>query len=60
MNIWKKVCGYATPGGDPVWQCPVCHKGEHVMGIETLQNYTNICKDCGAEVHYDFEIGETH
>ena len=31
---WVKVGGYATPGGDPVWQCSECGKGLHVYGVE--------------------------
>lgn len=31
---WVEVHGYATPGGDPVWACSECGKGQHVYGIE--------------------------
>lgn len=55
MNIWRKVRGAATPGGDPCWECPVCGGGHHVMGIETQNNFTNICSNCGAIVFYDFQ-----
>lgn len=55
MNIWQKVRGVVTPGGDPCWECPVCGEGSHVMGIETLYNFTNVCRDCGAEVYYDYQ-----
>lgn len=55
MNIWQKVMGVATPGGDPCWECPVCGKGHHIMGIETQYNHTNVCKDCGAVVFYSFQ-----
>lgn len=39
---------YFTPGGDPVWICPVCGGDRHVMGIETLDNEHYRCRDCGA------------
>ena len=32
---WIKANGsWATPGGDPVWECSECGKGRHVYGIE--------------------------
>lgn len=55
MNIWEKVFGVITPGGDTCWKCPICGKGIHVMGIETIKNHTNICKDCGAIIYYPWE-----
>lgn len=33
-GYWKRVPGYVTPGGDPVWCCSECGKGVHVYGIE--------------------------
>ena len=34
VGHWVEVPGYATPGGDPVWQCSKCGKGRHVYGIK--------------------------
>ena len=52
---WIKVTGYATPGGDPVWECSRCGKGRHVYGIEApsyqgdVSNHQWIaCPNCGA------------
>ena len=33
-NIWKKVFYTITPGGDPLWECPLCHNGRHVYGVD--------------------------
>ena len=46
---WKHAndSDWFTPGGDPLWCCPVCGEGKHVYGIETpVKQY--VCKDCGA------------
>lgn len=55
IGHWVKVNGYATPGGDPVWQCSVCGKGRHVYGIEHGSYGADIadgqwvaCPNCGA------------
>ena len=40
-----------TPGGDPVWCCPVCGGDKHVMGIETSYHEHYECKDCGAKMN---------
>lgn len=52
---WKKVPGYATPGGDPVWGCSECGKGLHVYGVEHGAYGSDIadthwvsCPNCGA------------
>lgn len=52
---WKRVFGPCTPGGDPVWICPVCGKGRHVYGIEFAQNYRIQCPDCGTKLKYPWE-----
>lgn len=51
---WVEVHGYATPGGDPVWQCSKCGKGRHVYGIEHGSYGADIaggqwvaCPNCG-------------
>lgn len=59
---WIHVTGYCTPGGDPVWACSECGKGEHVYGIEYQTYSHNVsdgqwvsCPNCGArmEVEHD-------
>lgn len=52
---WKKVHGYFTPGGDPVWACSECGKGIHVYGVEHGTYGRDIadgqwvaCPNCGA------------
>lgn len=55
MKKWYKVFYTVIPGGDPLWECPVCKNGRHTYGIETLENYTNQCRDCGAKLIYPWE-----
>lgn len=52
---WVIVHGYCTPGGDPVWKCSECGKGEHVYGVEHGTYGADIadgqwvtCPNCGA------------
>ena len=54
---WIKAHGYATPGGDPVWECSECGKGIHVYGIEHGTYGADIsdgqwvsCPNCGADM----------
>ena len=54
---WKKVSGYATPGGDPVWQCSECGKGLHVYGVEASTYGSDVadhqwvaCPNCGVKM----------
>lgn len=54
---WIHVTGYCTPGGDPVWACSECGKGEHVYGIEYQTYSHNVsdgqwvsCPNCGARM----------
>ena len=56
-GYWKKVPGYATPGGDPVWACSECGKGIHVYGIEHSSYGKDVadgqwvaCPNCGVEM----------
>ena len=53
-NIWIKVPGYCTPGGDPVWACPNCKGTEHVNGIEIV-NHKKYCEFCGQRNYYPWE-----
>lgn len=57
---WIVVHGYATPGGDPVWRCSECGKGQHVYGIENASYGADIadhqwvaCPNCGAVMRDD-------
>ena len=57
---WVHVYGYATPGGDPVWRCSECGKGEHIYGIEHGTYGADIadhqwvaCPNCGARMEAD-------
>jgi rubrerythrin len=55
--LWKEddSKSWFTPGGDPVWVCPVCGKGKHVYGIENINEPKTRCPDCGAKIDdYDF------
>ena len=56
-NVWVKVHGYMTAGGDPVWRCPVCKQGEHVYGIEHPERHDK-CEACGSINIYPWEKGE--
>ena len=54
-GTWVIVHGYVTPGGDPVWRCSECGKGQHVYGIEVASYGADIaehqwvaCPNCGA------------
>lgn len=55
--MWKKVFGYATPGGDPVWKCGTCGGDEHVYGIETNDGRHRVCRVCGRPHLYPYEKG---
>lgn len=55
---WIKAKGsWATPGGDPVWECSECGKGRHVYGIEYGTYGSDVaahqwvaCPNCGASM----------
>ena len=52
---WIKASGhYLTPGGDPLWECPICHD-THVYGIETPYGYSQYCEHCGNRMYYPWE-----
>ena len=54
MNkIWEEVHeNLFTPGGDPIWQCPVCKGGRHVYGIENADEIYDECPDCHTKLIY--------
>lgn len=48
-GVWVQVndpCLF-TPGGDPVYRCSLCGKGDHLNGIEFPQHLDK-CPACGA------------
>lgn len=55
---WVKAEGsWATPGGDPVWECSECGMGRHVYGIEhgtygagVAKGQWVSCPNCGASM----------
>ena len=55
---WVKARGsWCTPGGDPVWECSECGKGQHVYGIEHGSYGADVadgqwvsCPNCGADM----------
>lgn len=51
---WKKVPGYATAGGDPVFACGLCGGSEHVYGVEHPKR-KSMCDQCGAFNVYPYE-----
>lgn len=57
MNKWVEDRSriWITPGGDPVWCCGVCGKGQHIYGIETNKR-VDVCPDCGSLNRYPLEI----
>lgn len=57
IRRWKEVHEVLTPGGDPVWECPVCGD-KHLYGVETPENHKNVCSSCGANVFYPWEKPE--
>lgn len=52
INKWKSVDGVFTPGGDPLYVCPVCGGDRHLFGIENVENEHFTCKECGAYNRY--------
>lgn len=45
--MWRKVHGYVTTGGDPVYACGFCGGDEHVYGIEHTKGKHRVCAACG-------------
>ena len=55
IPVWKEVKeALFTPGGDPVYECPVCG-WRHVHGIESPKAYSE-CPNCKAHVQYPWEV----
>lgn len=54
--IQDKSHNWITPGGDPVWVCPVCGGGRHVYGIENADESRVVCPDCRNKIE-GYEYG---
>ncbi len=50
---WELVVGAITPGGDPMYVCPVCEdkKSKHINGVET-HCHMDKCPVCGTKLIY--------
>ncbi len=50
---WELVIGVITPGGDPLYICPVCRdkKSKHINGVET-HCHMDKCQVCGTKLSY--------
>lgn len=56
MGRWIKSSKHVfTPGGDPLWKCSECYRGEHVYGIESCES-KEYCPDCGSRNLYPWEM----
>lgn len=55
-KIWEEVKGVITPGGTPLYRCPICGCGEHLHGVEFPDKY-HYCPECNEKLVYPFEIG---
>ena len=54
MYVWKRLYGYATPGGDPLWECPKCGYS-HCYGVEVINGPYHNCPECGIDILYPWE-----
>lgn len=51
---WIKSSGsYFTPGGDPVWECPVCHD-KHVYGLLSKRSAQHWRYDADTAIEIEF------
>lgn len=52
-GYWEKLKGLFTPGGDPLYRCPICksEESEHFHGVERYSN-RHYCPTCGARLEY--------
>lgn len=50
---WEIVKGVITPGGDPLYVCPICRSrySEHINGVESHCHW-NYCPVCGIRLEY--------
>ena len=51
---WERVYGLVTPGGTPVFRCPMCHKSDHLHGAEYPKRKM-YCESCGSITYYPWE-----
>ena len=54
VGTWVCVHGVFTPGGDPLYVCPLCGGGQHVNGVEHPEHLDR-CPACGARLAYPGE-----
>lgn len=54
---WEEVKDVITPGGTPMYICPICKSEEskHLYGLEFMQNRKNRCSHCGRYLKYPGE-----
>lgn len=50
---WIRVDGVVTAGGEPYYECSICGKGGHCIGVEHLRSHPNVCPNCGADMRGD-------
>lgn len=57
IKKWEEIKNLITPGGTPLYICPVCKSEEsrHLYGIEFLENRKNRCPHCGSYLKYPRE-----
>lgn len=55
--VWEQVKGAMTPGGDPLYICPVCKskKSMHINGIE-MPRHLDKCPACKTKLKYPYEL----
>lgn len=53
--VWEKMTdGVMTPATDPVWICPICHRGLHTCK-DNNSDGKDKCPDCGMAMKYPWE-----
>lgn len=57
IKEWKEVKDVITPGGTPMYICPICKSEEskHMYGLEFMKNKKNRCSHCGNYLKYPRE-----
>ena len=57
LRYWENIKDVITPGGTPMYICPVCKSNEskHLYGLEFTENRKNRCPHCGRHLKYPGE-----
>lgn len=57
LRDWENIKDVVTPGGTPMYICPVCKSKEsrHLYGLEFMKNRKNRCPHCGRHLKYPGE-----